>query len=381
MSVDFIKSELFKLLSSEKESIYSSKNDTEKREHNFKYNIYNDYYMLLRKNDSFSYVFDLKDEILKNVLEVEKHYKELLGKYSKTKDIDEKNNMVVFINEDAFKIDCLNNIYNIINRNIRTNNSDYTNTSNEIITLISKLNTEKNKDKIRNIEEKIYNLREERRVLLSSKSESYLIKQICELESIEERIASIQEYDSVIKFSKKEFLNTLKETIQAINEYYFLDYKKSKHYKEDKTLSKEENAMYINMQFDNYVNRYYSLISTAFNDNFHIVGKKDIRMSTDDLINYLAIYNLDRNYEIFRSKNKNRLIGNKDINKTDYDKKVDVLSYIVSNLIQECSVKIKTKEVNVTDSRSDKNALYALRDKKIIEIENIILGEMVHARK
>ena len=59
MSIVNIKKELLKMLSYEKEQVYSSSDIAEKSSHNIKHNIFNDYYMLIYSNDSFSFVFDL----------------------------------------------------------------------------------------------------------------------------------------------------------------------------------------------------------------------------------------------------------------------------------------------------------------------------------
>ena len=103
-------------------------------------------------------------------------------------------------------------------------------------------------------------------------------------------------------------------------------------------------------------------------------------MSTDDLINYLSIYNLDGSYEIFRSKNKNRLIGNKDINRMDYQNKVEYLTNCVNTLGEYCANKIKNGTVEIHESRNDKDELIKLRNAKLNEIDNIIEGEKGRAR-
>ena len=104
-------------------------------------------------------------------------------------------------------------------------------------------------------------------------------------------------------------------------------------------------------------------------------------MTKTDLINYIAIYNLDGSYEMFRSKNKNRLIGTKEINKTDYLKKVEFLNNMINMLLNQCSNKIKNSTVTLEDIKSDRDELINLRNKKICEIDTMVNGEKVHARK
>ena len=374
MSINKIRSELFKLLSDEKENVYSSKNPEEKKMHNAKYNAYNEYYMLVHKDSSFSSVFDVKDKLLKKVLELEKKYKELLELYEKEKKIEEKNKMVTDINNYVTRIETYNEIYNILNKNLKSNNNNYTDFSNKIIVLHTKIREEKSKEKLNELEEELYRMQEERRALLSSETSINIIKEISELESLESRISNTNFNLSSYTLNRREFLDELKDTIQAINEYYYLDYKKSKHYKETNELEKAQT-------FDNYVKKYYALISSAFKENYYVIEKGDLKLSTDDLINYISIYNLDENYEIFRSKNKNILIGNKEINKNDYLTKVEFLKKSINLLIDQCSNKIQNKNVKVTYQIPNQDELIELRDNKINEIETIIEGEKIHARR
>ena len=76
MNIEAITTELFKLLSLEKQSSYTS--DIEERnKHKIKYSIYNEYYFAANRDNSFSYVFGLKDKVLKTAIEHEEKYKEL----------------------------------------------------------------------------------------------------------------------------------------------------------------------------------------------------------------------------------------------------------------------------------------------------------------
>ena len=164
MSIDKIRSELFKLLSSEKEFMYSSKTQEEKNSHNTKYNAYNEYYMLVRKDSSFSSVFDMKDKLLNKVLDLEKKYKKLLEEYSKEEKIEEKNKIVININNYVARIEAYNEIYNILSKNLKSNNNNYIDFSNKIILLQTKLKKEKDKKMIKELEEEIYRMQEERRI-------------------------------------------------------------------------------------------------------------------------------------------------------------------------------------------------------------------------
>ena len=146
-------------------------------------------------------------------------------------------------------------------------------------------------------------------------------------------------------------------------------------------LSKEENEALFHKRLDLYINKYYSLISSLFNDNYYIIEKGNSKISTDDLINYLSIYNLDGNYEIFRSKNKNTLIGNNEINKVDYQNKIEFLNGIVNTLIEKCANRINNKYIDIIDLRSDKEELINLRNIKIGEIDVLIEGEKLNARR
>ena len=379
MNIEKIKSELFRLLSGEKESLYSSETYEDKICHNTKYKIYNDYYLNIRNNSSFEYIFNLKNQINDEASKLEKEYKALLKKYEKETLTVEKNAMVDKINLYVYQIDAYNIVYNVISKYLKNNNGNSINYSNNVIGLINNIKREKDSERKNKLEEELYQLIEERRVRLSAKTDSYIIKEICELESLELRIADAEDKIKTYKVSRKPFLSGLKSAINAINEYHFLDYKKSKHYKGDPNRSEEENKEGFKRIYSSYVNIYYSLITSLFKENYHMIGK-DNKISTDDLINYLTIYNLDGNYEVFRSKNRNILIGTSEINKTDYDSKIELLTKAINYLIEECANKIKDNQIEVTDFKSDKKDLTKQRDFKIGEIESIISEERAHAR-
>ena len=381
MSIKNIKDELFKLLSFEKENAYSSKDLEEKICHNTKYDIYNQYYILLHNNTSYSFVFDMKKQVLKQVKELEEKYDQLLKQYDSEEDNDKKNKMVSTINECVYRIDSLNNVFNVINRNLKENNHNIISFSDKAINLIEKINKETNPIQKNQLEELLFRINEERRAVLTSEGGSYIIKEISELESLELRIANASENTPIYRLNRKEYLNALKDTIHAINEFYFLDFKKSKHYQVNNDLSKEENEALFHKRLDLYINKYYSLISSLFNDNYYIIEKGNSKISTDDLINYLSIYNLDGNYEIFRSKNKNTLIGNNEINKVDYQNKIEFLNGIVNTLIEKCANRINNKYIDIIDLRSDKEELINLRNIKIGEIDVLIEGEKLNARR
>ena len=381
MNIKNIKEELFKLLSLEKTCVYSSKDLEKRANHNAKYDVYNYYYMLISDNVSYSYIFDMKKDVLEKVDELEKKYNELLDKYKKEESHEVKNKLAREINSYAFKIEAYNTVFNIINKHLRTNDSNSVNISNQTIDLIKKIKKESDIEKKYHLEESLFRLNEERRLSLCEQTDSYVIKEICELESLELRIAESYSAQPTYTSNKKEFLTALKETIQAINEYYFLDYKKSKNYKENPQRSKEDNDLMFKKRLDLYTNKFYSLITSLFNTNYYMIEKGESKISTDDLINYLSIYNLDGNYEIFRSKNKNILIGNKEINKFDYQEKVNYLKGMINTLIEKCANKIKNGTVEIVDKKSDKKELLELRNFKLAEIDSIIEGEIVNARK
>jgi len=356
MNVDKIKMELLNLFTNENVLIYASKDSEDKNAHSIKCKLFNEYYLLISQNNVFSYAFELKNKLSKRIKDLDTKYKELLDLYNKNKN-DE---LIMDINNYYNQIDALKIIYKVFEKYLNAKNEDLLEFSDNIVNLIKEINNEKNNDKKCILEEKLYKLRDERRVKISN-SISDLTK-IYELESIEIRLALKEDKEEYI-VSKKEYLNSLKDSIEAINEYHYLRYKKSKFFKG----TDEEN----NKLYDKYISKYYSLISSLFNDNFHVIEINNTKMSSDELINYLFIYNLDGNYELFRNKNKNKIIGNKEINKSKYLKQVELLNNSIIKLIDDCTKKFKTNNITIKDTNNI-NKLMELRNKKISEIDNEI---------
>ncbi len=364
MKVDIIKSELFKLLSAEKSSYYVAKSSDERSKCSERYKIFNEYYLLINNNSTFSYVFNLKNKVKEESVRLENKYNELIINYESILSEEEREKVVPLINIYVYKIDALNTVYNILNKELKSeskNNFDY---SNNVIKLLFRLDKEEDSEKRESIESEIYRLNDERRAIMTSTYGDSALKYLSVLESLEMRIArSRDDKMEPYELDKKSFIISLKETIKAINDYYFKDFKKSKYYK-------ERDADY-NHRLGLYIRKYRSLISSLFQNNFCYIENKTGKISSDDLLNYLSIYNLDGDYDIFNAKNKNSLLGNEVVTRMEYKNYVDVLNGYVSKLLDDCISKFKGETITIEDK--NENVKDLLDERK--ELFNLLLNQ------
>ena len=337
MKIEAIKNELFKMLSIEKEAYYKGTDLKEQNKSSEEYAIFKDYYLKILNNDSFSYVYKLKDDLINESKNLENKYKELLNDYNNQDDEKLKSQLAKIVNSYVYKIDAYNKTYNIINNNLKDNDDNSLEYSNKIINLIINNKEDNNYE--------IYRLNDERRTRLIDMFGSNVIKYITKLESLEQLIARVSnDIIEPYKIDKKTYIASLKDTINAINDYYYLDTKNSKYYK-------KSDDLYIH-RFNLYVRKYHSLIKSLFKNEFHIIETEYGKISTNELLNYLEIYNIDGIYEVFISKNKGRVIGNNELNKKDYLDNIEMINKYINKLIEDANIKFKTKNITIVDNNS-----------------------------
>lgn len=366
MKMDSIKDELFKLMNIEKNKYYSSKVQKEINRSKESYAIYREYYLLIVKDDSFSSIYNLREKIANLSNEYEEKYNELLNQYKELKDPDDIKNLASIINPYVYKIDALNTVYNIINKKIETENKDVIDFSNSIVDLIIKFDKEKDSSKKEEIMSEIYRLKDERRTILLSNYSDNILDKISALESVEFRIArSSNDVVEPYKIDKTKYFISLRDTIKAINDYYFIDYKNSPYFK------KGEQTDFTH-RFNLYIRKYHSYIKSLFKNSYQMIEIEEGKISTDDLLNYLSIYNIDNNYELFKSKYRNSKIGDEVITRDNYIKSVLLINKYIEKFIEDCSKKFRSKSIIISDENNEKEEL--MNERKSILYDNDKLG-------
>ena len=369
MKIEVIKNSINDLLVSQKNKYYQSKFSDEREKINEIYNVYEKYYLKIINNDSFSNVYKLKEEILKSAISYEKKYNDALNQYKELSSVSEKNKLSFTINSYVNHINALNTLYNILEEELNIEDSNVLENSNTIIELIKKADNEKNIEEKNKLLSQIYNIKDERRAKFTSSYSESILEKINYLESLEYRIARCSdEEQKPYRLDKKAFIQTVKDTIKAINDFYYLEFKNSQFFK------KKDKNDYSKLNV--YLSKYHSLLYSSFKEKFHIIETNNGKISSDDLLNYLSVYNMDNNYEVFIAKNKNNKIGNEKINKESYTKNVNLMNGFINKLIEDLNAKIKGKYIDVVSEIDLKNELINERKSIIFDIEEFNKGNI-----
>ena len=337
---------------------------------------------LLKMNNEESIRSYLKT-ILDEVSALENEYNPMLQEYNKTKD----KSLVSKINETGRKISGYNEVINVINKYLykkaevkeepkaevkeestvvapkapevskneeKVSADDFVfnevKRSDKIIALLRELKgLDKNTSEAASLNKQIYDLRVKREELITERLG--MITDINELESVENRIVNTS-YKPVSDYEadKNRYVQELRSTINAINEYYFLDVTKvSKHYPYDNNVSDGINDSKRLERFMFYINRFNSLIISLYgtkNFNIDVNGEK---VSIDNILSYLETCNLSGGYIDFKSKFKESKIGTRTIDRKSYEEELSFVKECINRLCVMSMNKIGEGNITIKD--------------------------------
>ncbi len=301
-------------------------------------------------------------------------YNDLYKKYSSEKDKEEKGKLVKQLNEYASRINAYNECYNIISKHFtkkdELNNED-TITSDKIIGLLEKYNEmDKNTTEANRLLEDIYNLRVDRenkfKNLYGDKYRVY----VSELESLENMASTInKEGFKTRELDSNSYILELRNTINAINEYYFInELKIKKYYKNNNNISDGNNDNKFYKKYNNYLRKFHVLISSLFGSSNYEFEVDGGMISTDDLLSYLATCNLDGDYSVYKNKFMNVKIGTQNTDKNKYIESLVFLNKCINTLCDLAQKKSKNKIIKVVDREPTKKDIINQRNGKLKEI-------------
>ncbi len=391
MTISDMKQELFDYYIRIQNQYLSNKNEEKYR---IKYVIISKIYKTISSmNDEMSinsYLIEIKN----NSLSYRKLYDELLPKYSKETNISIKNSIAKQLNEYAARISLYNEVYNIIKkcfvRNIKSSTTKVNNSvvktqkskfenedtiiSDRIIDLLEKYNDlDKNTTEAKRIIEEVYNLRVQRENKFKELYGRDYRVFISELESIE-NIASVsfKERFKEKELDSNEFISELRNTINAINEYYFIDVLRiKKYYKHNNDLSDGNNLNKFFKKYNNYLRKFRVLISSLFNNRQIVFKVNENDITTDDLLAYLETCNLDGDYSVYKGKFSGSFIGNEEANKKKYIETLVFLNICINSLCDLVKDKLNNRKINIVDKEMVFDDFIKKRNDKLKEIYSL----------
>lgn len=297
-------------------------------------NIYKSFYDSLNSETSTNNLIKLRDDFLRNS--------------TNFKNAPKNQKDVTKVKTNIYSSSAYETLSSIIDDFLKSFNLLSTGYSNSIINKMIN-NKANNKDLY---DKETYKLSLNRREILSKLYSNEIISYLNDLESIESQIAIFEnEKEKPISLTKGEFVNALKNCITAINDYYFLKYKKSSYYKKNTFYYDSENNELFKNKFNLYYRKFSNLISSL----------EDDRINTDELISYLSIYNLDNNYEIFKKSMKAKEFDGNKINKQMYEENVAKINEYINSIINRANQKIKGR-IEIKDRENDRNDLINKRN-------------------
>ena len=337
---------------------------------------------LLKMNNEESIRSYLKT-ILDEVSALEDEYNPMLQEYNKTKD----KSLISKLNEMGRKISGYNEVINVINKYLykktevkeepkaevkeeptvvapkapevskkeeKVSADDFVfnevKRSDKIIALLRELKgLDKNTSEAASLNKQIYDLRVKREELITERLG--MITDINELESVENRIVNTSDKPvSDYEADKNRYVQELRSTINAINEYYFLDVTKvSKHYPYDNNVSDGINDSKRLERFMFYINRFNSLIISLYGTKDFNIDVNGEKVSIDNILSYLETCNLSGGYIDFKSKFKESKIGTRTIDRKSYEEELSFVKECINRLCVMSMNKIGEGNITIKD--------------------------------
>ncbi len=347
----------------EKESLMKTSNDEREKDNiNIELDIYNTFLRTLPEDINYGDLYELKDSVFAMYSKYFQMYKNI-----KNKKVNESEVIIKKMDNYESNYTAYLNIYNNIDSFLKSVTLINTSYSNDIILKLMKCNNNHNDSLLH----EIYDLKERRRNVSIIKYNKDILLDLTLLESLEYRISRINDNKAdSYTLNKKDYRKSLLESINAINDYNFLEFKTSKYYKKNDSISEEENSKIFSNKYFNYIKKYYNLINSITNNKVIILDVDGKKISTDNLLSYLTIYNLDSNYDIFKENLNNKKINNNDFIKEEYMNQIKYINDCIKYLCNYTLDRIKNDSVLIVDSTKDKDDLVYERDEIINKINN-----------
>lgn len=378
--------------------------------HSYAINVQNEYYANRNVNKYrikylivvkiFENIMSLNDEksikdylnmLLENSNKCKKIYDDLYSKFNKETNNEEKTKILKELNEYVARLNAYNESYNIISKYFKvslvipkqevskkeeqpkkeTLTNDDTSISNTIIGLLEKYNDlDKNTTEAKRVLEQIYNLRLEREKKFKNLYGLNYRAYVSSLESIENMAAMTPNEGFKPNYLEiASYVLELRNTINAINEFYFIDELQiKKFYKKNNSISDGNNENKYFKKFNNYIRKFHVLISSLFTGrsiNFEVDGET---ISTDDFLSYLSTCNLDGDFSVYKKKFVGSKIGTLNADKKRYNESLMFLNKCINALCEIARKEAGDKKIIVVDKEVVKSDLIKERDKQLKDI-------------
>ena len=330
------------------------------------------------------------------VIRFEEEYNRNLDKYKKDKEssVDRKtlNNEVRELNILAAQIDSYNKVINNINKFLKslvkeTPKETKRNISDEIIEKLEKYNKmDKKTSEAKKLNLQIFNLREQREQEIKSKVGYDGVKILFEIESLEEVASrSNKEKDEDYSLDAAGFNRQLKNLIYAYNEYYFLDkrlpfFVGQTNYKYDNNKTDGQNEVSFKKKFNIINRRLKNMIVSLFGSEEVEINVNGNKISFNDFLSYLTRYNILGGYTLFEVKNKERKLGNEDINKKMFDDNNRLVIDTMNELCKMCLSKIGNSTIKIEDHQKVQSDYKKEIELKYKELQLLLSKKLMEGR-
>ena len=183
------------------------------------------------------------------------------------------------------------------------------------------------------------------------------INYIRNLESLETRYSlhNDRNNSSSYEVNAEQYATKLEELLIVIADLKFNGIK-SQYVKINENMDNKEKLKTYQDVYSKYMNEYFDLVQSLYdtkNPKIYING--DYSVTSTDLLNYLAIYNLKGGYQTFKEHHKSGKIGNEAVTKELYSSGLDKIEGFISSfkivskdLIQNKGGKITIQNQNIT---------------------------------
>ena len=165
------------------------------------------------------------------------------------------------------------------------------------------------------------------------------------------------------------YILELRNTINAINEYHFIDELQiKKFYKKDNSVSDGINDNKYYKKYSNFIRKFHVLINALFKDRSIDFEVDSETISTDDFLAYLSTCNLDGDFSVYKKKFTGSNIGTLKADKKRYNESLMYLNKCITALCDLARKEALGRKIIVVDKEAVKSDIIKDRDKKLQDI-------------
>jgi hypothetical protein len=202
------------------------------------------------------------------------------------------------------------------------------------------------------------------------------INYIRNLESLETRYSlhNDRNNSSSYEANAEQYATKLEELLIVIADLKFNGIK-SQYVKINENMDNKEKLKTYQDVYSKYMNEYFDLVQSLYdtqNPKIYING--DYSVTSTDLLNYLAIYNLKGGYQTFKEHHKSGKIGNEAITKELYSSGLDKIEGFISSfkIVSKDLIKNKGGKITIQNQNITKEDMKFEIEQKMADLYKMI---------